>query len=445
MAESARQKAYEALVRVERDKAYSNIILDKLLSESGLTLRDKAFTSMLFYGVIEKKLLLDYNLSQLSDKPVNKLDKEILIILRMGLYQLFFADSVTDAAAVNESVKLCKTNRLSSASGFVNAVLRNAVKLTELRLPEKKKGKNKYYSIKYSCPEKIIKLWRSAYGDEITEGILLSLSEKPLLYARVNTLKITPEKLAERLEKKGIKTEKSIVSGNCIAMHGAGSVQELEEYREGLFHIQDAACQLCCGLLGAVSGDIAADVCAAPGGKSFTIAEIMNNKGQIISCDLYESRLRLVSEGANRLGINIIRTHAGDSSKLENMPQADVVLCDVPCSGLGIIRRKPELRYKDELGEESLPQLQYEILCSAASVLKKGGRLVYSTCTLNPAENGVNIKRFLSKHEEFEPAPLELPEGITHLIQEPENALTVFPQMCRTDGFFISAVRRKKA
>lgn len=171
----------------------------------------------------------------------------------------------------------------------------------------------------------------------------------------------------------------------------------------------------------------------------------MNNKGQIISCDLYESRLRLVSEGANRLGINIIRTHAGDSSKLENMPQADVVLCDVPCSGLGIIRRKPELRYKDELGEESLPQLQYEILCSAASVLKKGGRLVYSTCTLNPAENGVNIKRFLSKHEEFEPAPLELPEGITHLIQEPENELTVFPQMCRTDGFFISAVRRKKA
>lgn len=443
MTGSARQTAYEALLRVERDKAYSNIILDKLLSGSELPGRDKAFASMLFYGVMEKKLLLDYNLSQLSSKPVNKLDIEILIILRMGLYQLFFADSVTDAAAVNESVRLCKINRQSSASGFVNAVLRNAVKLSELRLPEKKKGKNKYYSIKYSCPEKIIKLWRSAYGDGITEGILSSLSEKPVLYARVNTLRITPEQLALRLEKKGIRTEQSIVSGNCIAMYGAGAVQELEEYREGLFHIQDAACQLCCGMLHVKKGDTAADVCAAPGGKSFTIAEIMENEGQIISCDLYENRLRLVSSGAERLGISIIRTHTGDSSRLENMPPADAVLCDVPCSGLGIIRKKPELSYKDELGTDSLPELQYDILCSAASILKPGGRLVYSTCTLNPSENGGNIRRFLSEHEDFEPVPLELPEGIKRMIQEPENELTLFPQMCRTDGFFISAVRRK--
>ncbi len=443
MKTSARQKAYEALLRVERDKAYSNLILDKLLSGSGLSGRDKAFASLLFYGVCEKKLLIDYNLSRLCSRPFNKLDTEVQVILRIGLYQIFFVDSVPGSAAVNESVNLCKANKLNSCSGFVNAVLRSAVKLENLQLPDKRKGKNKYLSIKYSCPEKIIKLWRSAYGDDITLGILSSLDSKPATVIRTNTLRTNTKELSERLSAKGIDTKLSDIVSDCIELSGAGSVRELEEYEQGLFHVQDTACQLCCGMLGVQRGETVIDACSAPGGKAFTLSEIMDNSGRLISCDLYESRLSLVNSGALRLGINIIETHAGDSTDLSGLQEADRILCDVPCSGLGIIRRKPELRYKDELGTESLPPLQYKILCSCAEKLKSGGVLVYSTCTLDPAENGDVISRFLDENKDFSPLSLKLPDGIRRGIKEPDNSITLFPHISGTDGFFISAVIKK--
>ena len=439
---TARQTAFEALLRVERDKAYSNLILDKLLSDPQLPAREKTFASALFYGVCEKKLLLEYNLARLSSRPVNELDTALLIILEMGLYQLFFADSVPQSAAVNESVKLCKANRLNSDAGFVNAVLHAGARLDTLQLPEKRRGKNKYLSIKYSCPEKIVKLWRSCYGDELAEGILSSLEEKPRINIRVNTLRITADELTERLSKKGISVSRAGWDESCLVISGTGSIPGLEEYKEGLFHVQDAACQICCAALGAKPGELVIDSCSAPGGKSFTLSEIMENKGRVISCDLYEKRLSLVEKGAGRLGIDIIETHAGDSSAQNELPRADRILCDVPCSGLGIIRRKPELRYKDDSGTEQLPEIQYKILCSSAEHLKAGGVLVYSTCTLNPAENGENIRRFLREHEDFVPYKIKLPEGITRGMDEPENELTLFPHITGTDGFFIAAVQR---
>ncbi len=443
MSKSSRQLAFEALMRVENEQAYSNITLNIVLSENKSDMRDKAFTSVLFYGVLEKKLLLDYNLSRFSEKPVNKLDKEMLVILRMGLYQLFFMDSVPPSAAVNESVKLCKENNLYNASGYANGVLRCASRSDGLSLPNRRKGKNKYLSIKYSCPENIIKLWRDSYGDDITEGILSSLEGRPPIAARVNTLKTDSNKLILSLRGRHIRSEASGIIDDCIMLKETGSIENIGQYSEGLFHVQDSASQLCCRLLSAKPGNTVIDACSAPGGKAFTIAQHMGNIGNIISCDMYENRLRLVRQGAERLGIDIIRTVAADSSTYNDFPIADRVLCDVPCSGLGIIRRKPELRYKNDLGLDSLPDLQYLILCNCACFVKRGGILIYSTCTLNPAENGMNIRKFLKEHDEFEPYTLAVPAGIARGIDEPDNELTLFPHINGTDGFFIGAVKRK--
>ncbi len=443
MSKSSRQLAFEALMRIEREQAYSNIALNAVLSGSNADMRDKAFASVLFYGVLEKKLLLDYNLSQFSDRPINKLDAGMLVILRMGLYQLFFMDSVPVSAAVNESVRLCKENNLYSASGYANGVLRRASRADELSLPDKRRGKNKYLSIRYSCPEEIIRLWRVSYGDEITEGILGTLEGRPPIAARVNMLKTDSENLILSLHNEKIEAECSKLLDDCILLSGTGSIENIRQYSDGCFHIQDTASQLCCRLLAAEPGNTVIDACSAPGGKAFTIAQYMENKGKIISCDMYENRLRLVRQGAKRLGIDIIETIEADSSVYKAFPISDRVLCDVPCSGLGIIRRKPELRYKNDLGLDSLPDLQYLILCNCAGFVKERGILIYSTCTLNPSENGMNIRRFLGEHNDFEPYALDIPKGIKRVIDEPDNELTLFPHINGTDGFFISAIRRK--
>lgn len=442
MSKSARQSVFNALLRVERDCSYSNITLDKILSETELSERDKSFASMLFYGTIEKKILLDYNISQYSDKPVNKLDMEVLLILRMGMYQIYFMDSVPDSAAVNESAALCKENNLYSASGFVNAVLRNVSKSRILHYPNRRKGKNKYLSVKYSCPEEIISLWRKSYGDELTEGILQSLDGRPPISARVNTLKVSQCELIDSLNSCGISAKQSKIIDNCIELKNTGAIDNIKQFVDGLFHIQDTASQICCSVLDVKENQTVIDSCSAPGGKTFTLAEIMKNTGKVFSCDLYQSRLNLVNEGSKRLDIKNIITVPCNASEYQNFPKADRILCDVPCSGLGILRRKPELRYKKNLGLDTLPNLQYLILCNCSKFLKSGGIIVYSTCTLNPQENRENAERFLNEHKDFEPYPIKS-ENIKRGIDEPENQLTLFPHINDTDGFFISAFKRK--
>ncbi len=443
MKATSRVIALSALMRVEEDGSYSNIALDHILSESGLSPRDKRFAAKLFYGVLENRLLLDYNIAVRSDRPLQKIDPPVAMIIRLGLYQLYFADSVPAAAAVNETVSLCGEWGCNASSGFVNGVLRSASRDGKPRLPSASKGKNKYYSIRYSCPEPIVKLWRQSYGDGLAEGILRSLSGRPPLCVRVNTLRTTGEELRKRLMEEGVNAAISPVVPDCLELSGTGAIEELPSFRAGLFHVQDAASQLCCRLLDAGPEDTVLDVCSAPGGKSFTCAEMMEDRGSIISCDLYSSRLSLVTSGALRLGISIITTRQGDSAELSADPFADRVLCDVPCSGLGVIRRKPELRYKPDTGVDELPPVQYSILCSASRCVRPGGLLLYSTCTLNPAENGMNARRFLDENPDFEPVPLSLPEGIQRGMEEPENQLTLFPHINNTDGFFVSLFRRK--
>jgi 16S rRNA (cytosine967-C5)-methyltransferase len=437
-----RNLALKVLLSVERDGAYSSIALNNSIKENKLTFLDASFMSSLVYGVLERKLLLDYIIKQYSKIPLKKIELTTKMILRLGILQLLFMDKIPESAAVNESVKLAKKNKLQKSAGFINAVLRNITRAeVKYTLPDKSKDKAYYLSIKYSCPLDIVKLWLKSYGGEVCENVLKSLSGRPKLTARVNTLKTTPEKLIDELKNEGVEAELSDIDENALLLKNTGSVENLKPFKDGKLYIQDISSQLCVKALNPKPRDIMLDVCSAPGGKSFTSAQYMNNRGKIFAFDIHPHKLNLIETTAKRLGISVIVTDIRDAeSDTRELPLADKVLCDVPCSGMGIMNRKPEIRYKDDILNSELPKLQYRILRNSCKYTAVGGVLVYSTCTLNPEENNKNAERFLSEHPEFEPYKLDL--NVNRAIDEPENMLTVFPGYNEADGFFISAFKR---
>lgn len=437
---SARQTAFEALLKVRKDGAYSNLVVDSMLKENTeLDDRDRAFVSSLVYGTLDRLILIDYNLGLYLNQPVKKLKPELHTILRMGAYQILFMDRVPASAAVNESVKLAKENKSQFAASMVNAVLRR-VSDNGMRLPEKSENDIDYLAIKYSCPEWLIELWVEAYGFENAVALAEKALEAPPTVVRANTVKISADELIWRLAEDGVISEKSPVVSDGLIISYTGSLDEISAYKDGLFHAQDTASQLCCMAVGAKPGETVFDLCSAPGGKAFTIAERMENKGCVKAFDIYQSRVDLIKHGAERLGLSSVSTYLSDASIYnENYGTADRVLCDVPCSGLGIIRRKPEIRFKNRSDIDSLPELQYQILCNAVRYLKDGGTLIYSTCTLNPAENSGVCDRFLSEHPGFSKIKV-LPEVPRY--NGDDDYLTLMPHINSTDGFFIAAFRK---
>lgn len=434
---TARQTAFEVLNKIERDKSYSNLTLDSFLYSANLSGADNALVSALVYGVLERSISLDYCLSRHLKQPLKKLKPQVLTALRLGTYQLLFMDKIPVSAAVNESVTLVKKNGCAFASGLTNAVLR-AVSKDGLVLPDETE-KLKYYSVKYSFPENLVCLWIESYGEENAVGIMSSCTGRPPLTIRANTLKITQEDLITRLENDGISAVSSIVE-NALNLDKCGSIEKLSAFEDGLFHVQDAASQLCAKALEAKPGDSVLDICSAPGGKAFTAAQYMENQGRILACDIHSHRLALIKEGANRLGVNIIDVLRNDASVFNpDMPHFERVLCDVPCSGLGIVRRKPEIRYKSPDEIAALPELQLTILSNAARYLKKGGRLVYSTCSLNPAENERVCERFLNDNKDF---ILKDISCIIDNVYSRNGMITLMPHNNSTDGFFIAAFER---
>ncbi|MDD3228458.1 MAG: 16S rRNA (cytosine(967)-C(5))-methyltransferase RsmB [Oscillospiraceae bacterium] len=444
---SARKTALKALLRVDENSGYSNLVLDKALRSCQLSERDRSFAAALFYGVLERRLTLDAVLEQYTARPKRKVDTTVWEILRMAAYQIFYMDKIPDSAAVNEAVILTKQSGKGKASGFVNGILRNLLRSRgTVEFPPQHGSRLHRLSVQYSCPEWLISMWESAYGKDITLKIMENCFLRPPLYARVNTLKINREKLMDLLHQESIKASPVLWLEDALKLDNTGSIAQSKCFQHGLFHIQDLASQLCCKLFGAKPGERIYDVCAAPGGKTFTIAQRMHDDGEIRSFDQYKGKVCLIQKGAQRLGIHCISAALRDAAAgSDPLPPADRVLCDVPCSGLGILRRKPEIRYKSPESIDSLPILQYRILCRSADLLRPGGVLLYSTCTLNPAENQANTQRFLSEHPIFAALPLHLPKGIQRTIKEPENQLTLFPQTNQTDGFFISAFRREES
>ena len=434
---TVRQAAFEALLKIQREGAYSNLVVDAALKENEhFDDRDKAFFSNLVYGTLDRLILIDYNLGLYLNQPVRKLKPELHTILRLGAYQLLFLDKVPSRAAVNESVNLAKVNKSAFAASLVNAVLRRVAD-NGLQLPEGEKKGPAYLAIKYSCPEWLISLWIDAYGLENAVAIAEKALEPAPVIIKVNTTKTTVDDLIWKLAEDGVIAEKSEKFPDSLVLENTGAVEELAAYKEGLFHAQDFASQLCCRAVDAQIGETVFDLCSAPGGKAFTIAEAMQNTGCVRAFDIYQSRVDLIRNGAKRLGLINVYTYLSDASIFnENYGMADRVLCDVPCSGLGIIRRKPEIRFKKAADIDNLPELQYRILCNATRYLKDGGRLVYSTCTLNPKENEEVCNRFLAEHPEFEAVEV-LPEIPRY--NGKDKYLTLMPHIHSTDGFFVAA------
>ncbi len=415
--------AYKILNRIERDKAYSNIAVDSVLNQNEAS--SAPFVCALVYGVIERKITLDYYLSKLLKQPIKKLNPQVLTILRMGAYQIKYMDKVPVSAAVNESVKLSKKVKCGFASGLINSVLRK-VATTEIKLP---KTDNKIYdlSIAYSCPESLVSHFVNDYGYIKAESILKASVGAVPVYLRVNTLKTTSCELIDILKKEGI-TAKSLGNGATLEVVDGGAVFKTEAYKKGYFHAQDIASQTCIENFAPQKNDIVFDMCAAPGGKSFTIAQIMENQGEIYSFDLYEHKIRLINDGAKRLGINIINAQIGDASIYNpDLPKADKILCDVPCAGLGVIRRKPEIKYKDFDFVDKLCELQYNILENSALYLKEKGVIMYSTCSLSNKENEEVCRKFLEEHKDFKNGEM----------------VTLFPNENSSDGFFYATLIRE--
>lgn len=431
---NARQTAFEILNRIQKDNSYSNLVLDSFLEKSELSQIDKGLASAIVYGVVERLITLDFELSDYLKQPLKKLKPQVLTVLRMGAYQILFMDKIPDSAAINESVKLTKSNGMAFASGLVNAVLRK-VSVNGLSDTDD-------ISVRYSAPVWLYNLWKDDYGKENAIKLLESTFGSVDTVIRVNTLKTSADKLITLLKDEGFDAEVLTDIENALVVRGNGAVHKTKAYNEGLFHVQDVASQLCAKALDASENDIVLDVCAAPGGKSFTVAQYMKNKGQLYSMDIYPQRLELIKNGCERLGIMNVTTVVNDAALHNNkIPKADRILCDVPCAGLGVIRKKPEIRYKEFNEVKGISELQYTILCESSKYLKKDGILIYSTCSLNKDENENVIKKFLSEHDEFE--TFAVLKDLKR-VGEFTDYITLMPHIHNCDGFFIAGIRKIK-
>ncbi len=438
MTKSARQIAYEILLKIESDDAYSNLAIDSAVKMYNPDSTDCAFISRLVYGVIERKLTLDYVISKYLSKPINKTKSQVLTILRLGAYQLLFMDKIPTSAAVNESVKLTKANKCDYASGLVNAVLRKISQnglVIDDSLTETEK-----ISVAYSMPEDTVKFLIHHYGTENTVAFLKASLEPKDIFIRVNTVKTTAEELKSLLIEENVKVYDTYLS-NALRIELNGAVYDLNCFKKGLFHVEDLSSQLCVEALEIFPEATAIDVCAAPGGKTFTMAEYMKNTGVLYSCDIYSQRTDLIKNGAERLGLTCVKPFVNDATVFnESLPQMDRVLCDVPCSGLGIIGKKPEIKYKKLDDAKSLLPIQKQILETSSKYVKQGGRLVYSTCSVNPNENRKICDAFLKENKDF--YSVKALPGIERTVDQGDY-LTLFPHKNNCDGFFIAVFQRK--
>ena len=432
----ARETALNVLIACRKDGAWSNSVLKSYTLRDGLDRREAALASRLCYGVLQNRGMLDFYLKQLLTGKIKDLHPVVHDILHLGLYQLFQMDKIPESAAVNESVTLAKKycRKQKFAPGLVNAVLRGAIRQKDtLKQPSKLEDR-------YSHPEKLVKLLRSNVGDKL-ETMLQANNAAPDMVVQVNTLRTTTQELAKRLEEEGVSVRNHPWMKDCLILADTGRLEQLPAFQEGLLYVQDAAAKLSVLCAQLPENAQVLDCCAAPGGKSFAAAIAMGGTGHITSCDVHEHKIALISGGAKRLGFDNITAGVQDAAifREEWLGKMDAVIADVPCSGYGIIRKKPDIRFKDPDTMLELPELQLSILKNQSRYVKPGGVLLYSTCTLLKRENEEIVEAFLKENREFTREKLTLPEIF------PENTdgmLTLVPGEYDTDGFFICRMRR---
>lgn len=438
---SAREIALDTLAAGRKDRAWSDGYLKAAIRKNGLDSRDAALATRLGYGIIQNQNLLDFYIGSYCSQRPEHLEPIVLDVLRLGAYQILFLDRVPDNAAVSESVELVKVYGRERAAGLVNAVLRKLAAHQDCLPPIPAKDAEQYLSIRYSHPLWLVHRAVELLGREEAEAFLACNNEAVETTVQWNPLRSTEEELLQSLQAEGTQTAAHPWLPGCYTLRKTGDLTHLSAFREGRFLVQDAAAKLTAMAAGVTEGMMVMDVCAAPGGKSFAMAMAMGDRGKIYSFDLHRSKIRLIEEGARRLGITCITAEAGDGKvfRSEYDRQADVVLCDVPCSGLGIIRKKPDIRLKNEAELGGLPRVQRAILENAARYVKPGGVLLYSTCTILPRENEAVTDAFLAEHTHFRREGFSLP-GPAGAVAS--GQITLWPQRHGTDGFYICRMRK---
>lgn len=437
---TARETAVKTLIRCEQTKAYASLVLDKKLTDGGLSDVDKAFATRLVFGTLDNQIKIDYIISAFSKIKLDKMSPTVRNGIRVAVFQIFMLDKVPDSAACDEAVELVKKSKDKHAAGFVNAVIRNIIRGKDsIKLPDREKELALYLSVNYSVPLWIVELWLEQYGD--VEAMLASNAEQTLSVT-VNTRKISRDDFIARLTEKGFSAKAGELCERTVHLYDTGKVDKIYGFDEGLFFVQDEASAFAASLLSAEKGDTVIDLCAAPGGKTLYTAVDMDDSGRILAFDLHANKLGLLMGSAERLGLSSVSAKAGDgrAENAELLELADRAICDAPCSGLGVMAKKPEIKMKSFDEIKGLPQIQYELLSNAAKYVKKGGTLLYSTCTLNKLENEYVVKRFLQENKSFEPLSFDAPKGLRY--DEETGSITLLPNVYGSDGFFAARMRK---
>ena len=417
-----RYLAVKALCKVDREGAYSNIALNSFLREYELSRENKALFTSIFYGTLDRKITIDYILKQFIKSGFNKIKPFTLNLLRSAVYQIKYMDKIPVSATVNESVNIIKSSNESYNARFVNAVLRNILR-NETALPSTNSTHD--ISVRYSCPEWIVESLVNDYSIDIALRFLEHSLLPPPTFIRVNTHKTTVGELSDLLKDEDVSVRR-VGLENTLLMSEYSSIESLNAYKQGLFYVQDLSCQHAISLLDIQDNDRIFDMCAAPGGKTFTAANFAQGVS-VVATDIYERRVQLINAGLKRLGIiNVITAVCDATAYKKEFGLFDKVICDVPCSGLGVLCRKPDIKYKEMEDLESLSEIQFKILCNATNYIKDNGKILYSTCTLRKSENEDIINRFLECYSNYK------------LV----NMKTYFPHLDNSDGFFAAVLQK---
>ncbi len=443
---NSREITMEILIDIHKNGAYSNKAIERHLNKS-MSSQDENLIRELVYGVLENKIYIDYIISKASKIRIKKIHFQIIEILRTGIYQIVFMDRIPHSAAVNEAVNLAKKYGHKGTIGYVNGILRAIVRDKETFTKIDNKDRVKYLSTKYSYQEYMVKRWIKEFGEEFTENLCKSNNEKPLLNIRVNTIKITKEKLQKRLENMGLDIIEAKYAKDCLIVKNPFRITETQEFKKGLFTIQDQSSILVGQITNPKENSLILDLCAAPGGKSTHLAQLMNNTGKIISRDIYDHKISLIQENIKRLGVKNIETEIANALELDEnlVNKVDYCLVDAPCSGLGLIRRKPEIKInRNEEDIYTLVKLQKEIINIAKEYVKVGGILIYSTCTIEPEENILLIQGFLKENTNFKLINIENELDYKEKLDTLKDGyIQLFPNIHNTDGFFIAKMIRE--
>lgn len=437
---SGRQIAVSVLVSCEKG-AWCDEALSRALQQEQPPRVEAALATQLCYGVLQNRMRLDAHLAAFSNRPLERLDPGVRAILRTAVYQMLFLDRIPAWSAVDEAVKLTKQlNRKPAAPGFVNGVLRSLERAMPLP-PPTDQDPIQQLSLQYSHPRWLTETFVSLLGQGEAEQLLAADNRQPPVCAMANSLKIDLNTLQQRLTDAGIPAEPHPWCPDCLMLSGVGSLEQLDLFREGAFWVQDPAARMAVTALGLRPGMAVLDACAAPGGKSFAAAAEMGNEGEILSCDIHAKKLPKIQSGADRMGLDSIHPTVQNGSKFREdwQDRFDAVLVDAPCSGLGVIRKKPDIRYKDPAPLADLPRVQRGILDNCARYVKPGGVLVYATCTVLPRENDAVVDGFLADHPQFHLEPFALPG-----LGEQPGRITFWPHRHGTDGFYTARMRRER-